>query len=77
MKDIIYIKQEKTGMALNIPRLNSYGNAIVDYILNERPRCNSEHLFVRELVPFIRLSEEGSSIREILIPPIREHIRNI
>ncbi|MRM88944.1 hypothetical protein EAI28_11355 [Faecalicatena contorta] len=67
MKDIIYIKQQKTGMALNIPLRNSYGNAIVDYILNERPRCNSEHLFVRELAPFIRLSGEGSSIREILI----------
>lgn len=67
MKDIIYIKQQKTGIALNIPLRNSYGNAIVDYILNERPRCDSEHLFVRELAPFTRLSGEGSSIREILI----------
>lgn len=66
-KDIIYIKQQKTGIALNIPLRNSYGNAIVDYLLNERPRCNSEHLFVRELAPFTRLSGEGSSIREILI----------
>lgn len=66
-KDIIYIKQQKTGISLNIPLRNSYGNAIVDYVLNERPRCNSEHLFVRELAPFTRLSGEGSSIREILI----------
>ncbi|MFR2649502.1 MAG: tyrosine-type recombinase/integrase, partial [Blautia coccoides] len=66
-KDIIYIKQQKTGIALNIPLRNSYGNTIVDYLLNERPGCNSEHLFVRELAPFTRLSGEGSSIREILI----------
>lgn len=66
-KDIIYIKQQKTQIALSIPLRNSYGNAIVDYILSERPRCNSEHLFVRQLAPFIRLSGEGSSIREILI----------
>lgn len=66
-KDIIYIKQKKTGIALNIPLRNSYGNAIVDYLLNERPRCNSEHLFVRELAPFTRLSGEGSSLREILV----------
>ena len=62
-KDIIYIKQQKTGMALNIPLRKSYGNAIVDYILNERPECTSKYLFVRELAPFTRLNGEGSSIR--------------
>lgn len=36
-KDIIYIKQQKTRIALNIPLRYSYGNTIVDYILNERP----------------------------------------
>lgn len=67
IKDIIYIKQQKTGIPLNIPLRNSYGNAIVDYILNERPECDSEHLFVRELALFTRLSGKRSSIREILI----------
>jgi len=66
-KDIIYIEQQKTGMPLNIPLRNSYGNTIVDYILNERPKCNSEHLFVRKLAPFTRLNGEGSSIREVLL----------
>lgn len=37
-KDIIYIKQQKTRIALNIPLRNSYGNAFVDYLLNERPK---------------------------------------
>lgn len=66
-KDVIYIKQQKTGMALNIPLQKSYGNAIVDYILNERPQCNSKYLFVRELAPFTRLNGEGSSIRAVVL----------
>lgn len=66
-KDVIYIKQQKTGMVLNIPLRKSYGNAIVDYILNERPECNSKYLFVRELAPFTRLNGEGSSIRVVLL----------
>ena len=45
----------------------SYGNAIVDYILNERPECNSKYLFVRELAPFTRLNGEGSSIRVVVL----------
>lgn len=36
-KDVIYIKQQKTGMVLNIPLRKSYGNAIVEYILNDWP----------------------------------------
>ncbi|WP_036945955.1 tyrosine-type recombinase/integrase, partial [Pseudobacteroides cellulosolvens] len=66
-KDVIYIRQQKTGMALNIPLRKSYGNTIVDYILNERPECNSKYLFVRELAPFTRLNGEGSSIRSVLL----------
>ena len=66
-KDVIYIKQQKTGTALNIPLQKSYGNAIVDYILNERPECNSKYLFVRTLAPFTRLNGEGSSIRVVVL----------
>lgn len=65
-KDVIYIKQQKTGIALNVPLQKSYGNAIADYILNERPECNSKYLFLRELAPFTRLNGEGSSIRVVI-----------
>ena len=50
-------------MDFNMTVRKSYGNAIVDYILNERPECNSKYLFVRELAPFTCLNGEGSSIR--------------
>lgn len=66
-KDIIYVKQQKTGTPLYIPLRKSYGNAIADYILNSRPACKSEYLFVRDLAPFTRLNGEGSSIRMILL----------
>ena len=65
-KDIIHIFQQKTGRSLNLPLRESYGNAITDYLLNERPTCKSPYLFVRELAPFTRLDGEGSSIRVIL-----------
>ena len=66
-KDIIYIEQQKTKKPIHIPLRKSYGNAIADYILNGRPKCKSEYLFVRELAPFTRLNGEGSSIRTVLL----------
>ncbi len=52
---------------MNLPLQKSYGNAIADYILNERSKCNSRYLFIRELAPFTLLYGEGSSIRVILL----------
>lgn len=66
-KDVIYIKQQKTGHFLNIPLRQSYGNVIAEYILSERPACKSDYLFVRELAPFSRLDGEGASIRTIML----------
>ena len=60
-KDVIYLKQQKTGHFLNIPLRQSYGNIIAEYILSERPACKSDYLFVRELAPFSRLDGEGAS----------------
>lgn len=55
-KDIIRIIQEKTGQALVIPLRSSYGNAIADYILHERPDGDSGYLFLRSLAPFEKLA---------------------
>lgn len=59
-KDIIRIIQDKTKQPLNIPLRNSYGNAIVDYILNERPDSDSEYLFLRSLAPYEKLEGAGA-----------------
>lgn len=42
--DVIYIVQDKNGDPLTILLRSSYGNAIADYILNERPGSDSAHL---------------------------------
>lgn len=55
--DQIVLKQEKTGVTLYLPLLEDVGNAIMDYIMKERPesahRC--PYVFVREQAPFKKL----------------------
>ena len=55
--DQIVLEQEKTGVTLYLPLLEDVGNAIMDYIMKERPesahRC--PYVFVREQAPFKKL----------------------
>lgn len=51
-KDSISITQNKTKRPLCLPLRASYGNAIADYILNERPESDSEYVFLRTAAPF-------------------------
>ena len=44
--------QHKTGVELALPLEPAVGNAIADYILNERPKTQSEFLFVRARFPY-------------------------
>ena len=56
-KDRIIIEQEKTGVTLCLPLLEDVGNAIIDYILNERPAAAAQYpyVFVRRQAPFKKL----------------------
>jgi integrase len=63
--DVIYVVQNKTGEPLSIPLRSSYGNAIADYILHERPDSDSGHLFLRSFAPYEKLNTSGT-IYEIL-----------
>ena len=49
------IVQEKTGEALALPFDTAAGNAIADYILNARPDCESDYVFVRLRRPHTKL----------------------
>ena len=49
--DCIHIIQEKTKKAMNIPLRASIGNAIVDYLLSERPASDSEYIFLTSNAP--------------------------
>lgn len=62
--DVIYICQDKTKKPLVIPLRASYGNAIADYILNERPKSEDTHVFLKNTAPFGKLG--AGAIRPIL-----------
>ena len=55
--DRIILEQEKTGIVLCLPLLEDVGNAIMDYIMNERPREAKDcpYVFVRRQAPFKKL----------------------
>ena len=55
--DQIVLAQEKTGTTLYLPLLEDVGNAIMDYILNERPEAalGCPYVFVRKQAPFKKL----------------------
>ncbi len=63
-KDAISIIQNKTKKHLFLPLKASYGNAIADYLLNERPHGISDYVFLKTTAPFGRLGT--GSIHEIL-----------
>lgn len=44
--DLILINQAKTGFPLKLPLRPVVGNAIYDYICQERPKCGAEEIFV-------------------------------
>jgi len=58
-KDEITYIQQKTGLEVCIPLRSVVGNAIYDYIVNERPKCASDYIFIRATRPFIKLSPKG------------------
>ncbi len=54
-KEIIHIRQRKTGVDLEIPIDNATQNAIIDYILHERRDCDQECIFVTSVGPIKKL----------------------
>jgi len=57
-RDKISLNQEKTGEPLILPLFPAVGNALSDYILNERPKRADryQYVFLREQAPFNKLS---------------------
>jgi integrase len=60
-KEEITFVQQKTGLEVCIPLRSVVGNAIYDYIVNERPKCASDNIFISATAPFIKLSPAGVS----------------
>ena len=57
-KDKIRLNQKKTGEPLVLPLLLDIGNALMDYILNERPKRTDHYpyIFLRRQAPYNKLS---------------------
>jgi integrase len=56
--DQIKLSQKKTGEPLILPLLPDVGNALMDYILNERPKRDDHYpyIFLRKQAPYNRLT---------------------
>jgi integrase len=56
--DTIHLVQKKTGESLVLPLLPEVGNALMDYILNERPKRNDSYpyIFLRKEAPYNKLT---------------------
>jgi len=53
--DLISINQQKTGAPIELPLTATVGNAIYDYLTQERPNTECDHIFVSESRPHMRL----------------------
>ena len=62
----IHIIQEKTERTINIPMSASFGNAIADYLLSERPNSDSKFVFLNSVAPFSPMSSHTSSYKILL-----------
>lgn len=54
--NVIHIVQSKTQRPLNLPIRSSYGNAMVDYLLGERPHCKEDYFFLSAHAPYVKLN---------------------
>lgn len=58
-RDLIYIRQQKTELPLEIPLTAVVGNAIYDYLTSERPHTESRYIFVSQHRPYDRLKNRS------------------
>ena len=68
--DRIHVTQQKTSKSLELPLRATYGNAIADYLLYERPPSSSTRLFLSTQAPFRPLSSHAG-YRTILLKAFR------
>jgi integrase len=59
--DLIILNQQKTGNPIDIAMTSIVGNAIYDYISQERPQSEFNYLFLSYNRPFSRLTSTGAS----------------
>ena len=63
---VIHIVQSKTRRPLNLPIRSSYGNAMVEYLLEERPVCSEDHVFLSVRAPYVKLNTTWHIVRAVV-----------
>lgn len=58
--ETISFRQSKTENYVYLPLISSVGNAIVEYLMEERPEVRSEYLFLSETIPHLPLQNHSS-----------------
>lgn len=58
--EVINIIQAKTGNPLSLPLLPAVGNALMRYLLRERPATRDRHVFVRTKAPHHRFADHAA-----------------
>lgn len=61
-KKTISITQQKTGNFLELPMPDDVGWAIIDYLKNGRPICNSNTIFVSHMPPYNELNPTSGNM---------------
>jgi site-specific recombinase XerD len=64
--DVIHIDQEKTKQTVSIPLIPVLGNALYDYLVNERGDNSDPHVFLSTRYPEMSTSISGAAINSIL-----------
>ncbi|MGT2845737.1 tyrosine-type recombinase/integrase [Streptococcus massiliensis] len=62
-KGVITIRQQKTGVALQMPIDNKTQNAIIDYVLNERRDCKTAYIFITAVGPPQKIARKHYRIK--------------
>ncbi len=74
-RELIYIKQQKTELPLELPLTTVVGNAIYDYLISERPRTESRFLFLSQKKPYDLLKSKSlgnAAVRIMKVAGIRQ-----
>lgn len=61
-QSILYIRRDKSRTCRELPLLNGFGNALVNYLKRGRPTCTSRKVFVRHTVP-VGISMNAENVR--------------
>ncbi len=64
--DVIHIVQSKTQKPLNLPLRSSYGNAMVSYLLEERPSCDKSYFFLSVKAPYAKLKTTWHIVKAVV-----------